>query len=85
MKANVEVTQTEDGTWLSLGKERSSLSHSPGEDFHEFFVNNLPVKGHTMQHAVAYVTGAFALLLVTGTIILAIAEFAKPKYWSRKK
>jgi uncharacterized membrane protein SirB2 len=27
----------------------------------------------------------YTLLLVTGTIILAIAEFAKPKYWSRKK
>jgi Ca2+-transporting ATPase len=26
----------------------------------------------------------YALLLVTGAIILAISEFAKPKYWSRK-
>ena len=72
MKANVEVTQTEDGTWLSLGKERISLSHSPGENLHEFFINNLPVRGHTMQRTVAYVTGAFALLLVTGSAVAAL-------------
>ena len=27
----------------------------------------------------------YCMLLVTGAVILAIAEFAKPKYWSRKK
>ena len=27
----------------------------------------------------------YAMLLVTGALILAIAEFAKPKYWSRKE
>jgi P-type Ca2+ transporter type 2C len=27
----------------------------------------------------------YALLLATGAVILAIAEFAKPKYWSRKR
>ena len=72
MKAEVEITQTEDGTWLSLGNKRISLSHSPGQNIHEFFVRNLPTKRHLVQRASAYVTGAFALLVVTTSAVAAL-------------
>lgn len=83
-KATVTIRRADDGTWLDLrtrdGTETISLSHSPAKQIETFFVENLqqktqPVRrlvGRWSRRAIAYTTGAFALLLVAASAVMAI-------------
>ena len=83
MKATVDVTKTEGGTMLSMGESRISLSNSPGQHIHEFFNRHVlekpdhPAKrvGHVVtaasKRAIAYISGACALVIVAVSAAMA--------------
>ncbi len=78
-----EITQDDDGVWLhDCDGRKVSLSNSPGQHIHEFvakhiLANDHPVKraGHAVTHvtkrAVAYISGACALLIVAVSAVTA--------------
>lgn len=82
-KATVAIRTDDDGTWLDLhtsdGTETISLSHSPAKHIETFFVENLPERSRPIRHLVgawsrrafAYTSGAFALIVVAASAVMA--------------
>jgi hypothetical protein len=86
-----EITKDSDGVWLhDCDGQKVSLSASPGQHIHEFVEKNIlkanypftQVKqaGHAVTHvttrALAYVTGACALLIVAVSAVAALCYAA---------
>lgn len=97
-KAVIEIKSDDHDTKLTLSsinqKPAISLGHSPGQDIHDFFVNNLLNTDssskwvdtkHKMTNlsksAIAYVTGTCAMIIVLASAIAAI-WFAALNGWA---
>lgn len=83
VKTTVEVSDTDLGTVVTLGDDPDKaicLSHSPGQDIHDFFKRNVLDRahpagkklGHWSKRTAAYISGAFALLLVAVSAVTAL-------------
>jgi len=87
VEATVEVTDSDEGTFLKVNDDPQAtiwLSHSPGQDIHDFFKRNVLEKAQPMRHkihtwssrTIAYVTGAFALVIVAVSAVAALVYAA---------